>query len=252
MKFEVRQVDAHTLEAARSFVRAELLGRALLHASLEQPALQERSRHWLAFAGERIVGVAAEIDGVFPFRSAPLAATLPGAASALFETLEPPCFCLAGEPLWGELARAGAERAALHLQMVRLRRDPLPDPGPAQEIETLDDPDELARFYGLGFERTRATLGPFVGVRKGGALIAAAGAEYVTDELAQLGKVRIGDAQRGSALARALVTELVRKLETGTRRIVLQLRADAGPAIAMFSELGFRGTRRLAKLRLDG
>ncbi len=252
VKFEIRQVNGHALEAARAFARAELLGRALLHASLEQPALQERSRHWLAFAGERIVGVAAEIDGVFPFRSAPLAATLPGAASALLEALEPPCFCLAGEPLWSELARAGAELAATHLQMARLRRDPLPDPEPEPEIVTLDDPEELAHFYGPGFERMRHELGPFVGVREGGALIAAVGAEYLTDELAQLGKVRIGDSKRGSALARALVTRLVRQLETGTRRVVLQVREDAAPAIALFSELGFRGTRRLAKLRLDG
>ena len=252
VKIEVRQVDGRILEAARSFSRAELLGRALLHASLEQPALQERSRHWLALVGERIVGLAAEIDGVFPFSSAPLAATLPGVASALLEALDPPCFCLAGEPLWSELARAGAERAAVHLQMARLRRDPLPDPEADAQIETIDDPEELARFYGPGFERMRAALGPFVGVREGGVLVAAAGAEYVTDELAQLGKVRVGDARRGSVLARALVTQLVRQLETGSRRVLVQLREDAEPAIALFSELGFRGTRRLAKLRLDG
>ena len=98
----------------------------------------------------------------------------------------------------------------------------------------------------------RLKLGPFFGVRDAqGALIAAGGIEFATGHIAQLAMIQTTEERRREGLGRAVVTELLRELEAPGRRIILQVREDNAGAIALYSSLGFRGTRRLAKFWFD-
>lgn len=249
MKLAVKRIEGEELGArAREFAGSDRLGRALLHASLEEAQLCARSAHWAALHGGRFVGLAACIDDVFRYRSAPLAATLPGAGRALLGEIERPFACLASERLWPELRRAGGEQVHAYVQMARLRHDPLDEPD--QAVKRVDDQDELAAFVGPDFSGLRLQLGPFFGIRdEKGALIAVGGVEFATDRIAQLAMIQTSEERRREGLARAVVTELVRELETPSRSVVLQVREENAAAIALYSALGFRGTRRLAKFQ---
>lgn len=231
------------------YTRADLLSRALVHASLEVPALRARSRHWCVEHAGRIVGLAAQIEDVFPYRSAPIAAALPGAAAKLLGELERPVSCLAPEMLWRELERCGARSVRVYLQMARLRRGSLPDPDPA--VKRIDDQGELRAFYGAELTSLRHELGPYFGIRgEGGQIVACAGVEFATPSLAQLSWIRTLGEHNQSVQTRAIVIELVRELETAGRRVILQVRADDEDAVQLYATLGFRGSRRFAKLEL--
>ena len=185
----------------------------------------------------------AQIDGFFPYRSAPVAAALPGAAAALFRAIERPATCLAAEPLWSELERAGAVQSNNHLQMVRLRRDPIPKSG--SEAKRIDNHAELEAFYGPWFRRHRLAAGPFFACREGDQLVAAGGIEFVTERIAQISLMQTVDGKRSKGYGTAIMRELVADLETPERHMVLQVRAENSAAISLYRELGFRGTRRL-------
>ena len=250
MKIEIRELDTDSLDAAREYARRNLFSRALLHATLEEPLLRERTRHWQATHRGRIVGLAGQIDGVFRYRSAPLSATLPGVAGRLLEKLERPVSCLVPELLWRELELAGVRRTREHLQMARLTRRPPPEPDPA--VERVDDLGELRAFLGVEFTELRCQLGPLFGVRdERGALTGAGGAEFVTPELAQLAWLKTDEPQRRRGLARAVVVKLVRELESPRRRVLLQVAHDNRGAIELYAALGFRGSRRLGKYELS-
>jgi len=251
VKLVVQRIEGDEAEAsACDFAGADLLARALLHASLEETELREHSAHWATLHAGRVVGLAARIDDVFRYRSVPLAATLPGAARELLAAIERPFAGLAAERLWPELLRCGGEQVHAYVQMARLRRDPLAEPDPA--VQRIDDHAELQAFLGPDFSGLRLKLGPFFGVRdEQGALIAAGGVEFATDHIAQLAMIQTSEERRRQGLARAVVTELLRVLEAPGRRIILQVREDNAAAVALYSSLGFRGTRRLAKFSFD-
>lgn len=238
--------DEAELAQARELVDGDLLSHALIHASFDAPALAAHARYRGAWVGGQLVGVAAEIEDVFRYRSVPLAVRLPGAAAALVQAATRPFRCLAPERTWSELERAGGERERTYVQLARMRRDALPEPDP--QVKTLDDPDELRAFLGEGFSDPRLQLGPFVGLRDGsGQLVATAGVEFATPRLAQLAFVKTREESRRQGRARALVAELVRALETPHRVVVLLVQSDNEAAVALYSGLGFRGVRRLAR-----
>jgi ribosomal protein S18 acetylase RimI-like enzyme len=251
VKLVVRRIEGDEDEArARDFAGADLLARALLHASLEETELRAHSAHWAALHAGRMVGLAARIDDVFRYRSVPVAATLPGVARELLAAIERPFAGLAAERIWPELRRCEGEKVHAYVQMVRLRRDPLGEPDPA--VQSIDDHAELLAFLGPDFSGLRLKLGPFFGIRnERGALIAAGGVEFATGEIAQLAMIQTSEERRREGLGRAVVTELLRALEVPGRRIILQVREDNAGAIALYSSLGFRGTRRLAKFWFD-
>ena len=249
MEFEIRALGTDQERAgAVQLVASNLFSRALLHGSLAAQGLGGCTRHWGAFLGERVVGVMAQIDGYFPYRSAPIAAVLPRAASALCSAVEQPAMCLAAEPLWSELARAGAVAANDHLQMVRLRRDPIP--GNGAKAKRVDDLSELEAFYGPWFGAHRLAAGPFFACHEGNELVAAGGIEFVTGRIAQISLMQTREESRSKGYGTAIVRELVAELETPERHTVLQVRAENSAAISLYHQLGFRGTRRLRSFQL--
>jgi ribosomal protein S18 acetylase RimI-like enzyme len=236
--------DEAALERARAFVAAKWLDRSPLQASLEQDVIREHSRLREVGLAERTVGLAAVLEGVHPWRSVPVDASLPGAAIAALDGIERPFTAAAGEPLWSELQRAGGREQSSEIQLARLRHDPLPEPD--RRVVTLEKPDAL-REYGVEIAAAHFRAGPFVALRDDdGRFVSWGGVEFVTDRVAQLAYAGTREDRRGEDGLRAVVAELVRRLETDTRTVVLRARALERAAIALYGGLGFRGRRRIA------
>jgi GNAT superfamily N-acetyltransferase len=237
----LKEGDEAAEAAARAFARASIYERVWLHAALELPILRARAEPLAAFHGERVVGLAAAVEGLFPFRAVAIDAALPGIASGLFARLEPPFVCRVPARLTRELARAGARAIRGERQMVRL--DPCVTPAPIDpQIERLTDAHELARFCGPGFTPLALQLGPFFGVRDAfGDLTAVAGARFLTERVAVIGHLETREDFRRQGSARALAAALACALETPERRVVVHLHAGDRPAEHLFAQLGFRG-----------
>ncbi len=253
--FETFALDACSARAARearTFAEGHFLDSALLHASFACPPLAARAS-WLGVrCGGRLVALAACLEGVFPYRSVPLEAELPGAARALVESLERPVKLLARERFWAELERAGAKpsRTRTRLQMTRFIQGELP--APAACVEEVRDVAELRRLLPARFGALQLEIGPFVGVRdERGALVSAGGVELVTPKVAQIAYVETRPEWRRRGFARSVVIELIRRLERPERRMILQVKADNAPAIALYARLGFRAGRRLGSYWLE-
>ncbi|HKC50209.1 MAG TPA: GNAT family N-acetyltransferase [Myxococcota bacterium] len=237
----LKEGDEAAEAAARAFARASIYERVWLHAALELPILRARAEPLAAFHGARVVGLAAAIAGVFPFRAVAIDAALPGIARALFARLESPFVCRVPLRLTSELTRAGARPIRAERQMVRL--DPcaasaLIDP----QIERLSDAGELARFCGPRFTPLALELGPFFGVRDAfGDLTAVAGTHLLSERIALIGHLETREDCRRQGAARALAAALACGLETPERRVVVHLNHGDRPAEHLFAELGFRG-----------
>jgi ribosomal protein S18 acetylase RimI-like enzyme len=249
-QFVARWIEADeeaALERGRDFARLRPLDRSPLSASLDQKLIREHSRLREVRLASSTVALAAVVDGVFSARSVPVDATLPGAAAAALEGVERPYLALAGEPLWSEIRRAGGRVEFDEIQMARLRRGPLPEPDP--RVAAVEDRAELG---GTGFSVTEIHFqaGPFFALRDdAGEVLACGGVQFVTDRVVQLAYVWTREDRRRQGLARAVVTELVRALETPERTLVLHVRPENRAAIELYGQLGFRGRRRVALFR---
>jgi ribosomal protein S18 acetylase RimI-like enzyme len=243
--------DEQGLARARAFADARFLDRVPLHASLEQPGLVERSRLLEISLAERLVALAAVVEDVFPYRSVPIEATVPGAATAALAKLERPFTVYGGESLWPELERAGGRVRSDEIQLARFEPGPLDDPDPA--VERIEDLEELRSFYTVKLSEAHFAAGPFFGVRdEWGRLVSAGGVQIVTDRVAQLGAIATAEGRRRRGLARGVVTELLRALERRGRPIVLHVLSSNSAAIRLYGSLGFRGRRRIRLFAFDG
>jgi ribosomal protein S18 acetylase RimI-like enzyme len=232
------------LQRARSFARAKLLDRSPLSASLCQKVIREHSRFREVLLGPDLVALAAVVDGVFGWRSVPVDAILPDTAIAVLEGIERPYVAMAGEPIWSELARAGGRKRLDEIQMARLGRGPLPAPDP--RVVAVEDRAELERA-GLRVAEAHLQAGPFVALRDtDGAILSWGGVQFVTDRVAQLGYIATREDRRCEGLGRAVVAELIRRLETPERTLVLHVRPENRAALQLYSQLDFRGRRRVA------
>jgi hypothetical protein len=157
--------DESALEEARAFALARIFDRAPLYASLECPPIRKRSRLLRATRAGRLVGLAAVVDDVFPFRSVPLWASFPGAARAMLARIEPPFSVLAPQPNWHAVRACGSEPAVVELQMARMLRSEAPPADP--RVEQLDRLEELAQFLGARLCPVHFEAGPFFGIREG-------------------------------------------------------------------------------------
>ena len=247
LRFEadwIDRADDGALAEARAFARESLFDRAALHADLEDPTLLERSSFVGVRLGDRLVGLASVLEDVLSSRAVALSATMPGAATALVRAIPGKFVAMAPEKHWGELVRAGACHRGTDLQMVRLRRDPLPDPDP--RVEPVTDLEELRRFSSSTIAPEHLKSGPYLGIRSAvGELQAIGGVHYVTERLACLANIQTDPKQRRRGLAGAIVVQLIRALERPTRLVLLQVGTDNEAARSLYADLSFRGTRRM-------
>jgi ribosomal protein S18 acetylase RimI-like enzyme len=234
--------DEPVLAAACAFAREPLFERLWLHGALEVDALRARAELSTASDGTRLVGLAAVLEGMFPFRFAAVDAALPGVAAQLVAALPRPFVCPVPVRLATELRRAGGRPIRSEWQMVRFA-SPMPGSAHAQRIERLSDAAELAQFLGPAFSPLELELGRFLGIRDGaGELAAVAGARFITPRIALLAHLDTREDCRRQGYARALAAAAVRALESDERRVVVQLREGEQAARALLAPLGFRGT----------
>ena len=118
------------------------------------------------------------------------------------------------------------------------------------EAVRLDQGDtgHLNRLYGLGLNahlpQEAVAAGIYYGIRRGTRLIAAAGTHVISPQLglAAVGNVYTHREYRGQGLGKvvtsAVTAELFRQCET----VVLNVRADNPPALALYRALGYRET----------
>jgi hypothetical protein len=198
--------------------------------------------------GQRLVGVGAVVEGIFPYRAVALCACLPGASQVLLSRVEVPFVpfvVLATQPLWHEVERCGGRRELEEVQMARLHPAELPDPDP--RLERVERAEELETLVGSSFSAVQLEVGPFLGIRDSdGDLLACGGAHFVTDRVAQIGYIETRHDRRHEKLATSVLVGLVRELETEQRRVVLQVPPGNDAAMESWARLGFRGRVRTA------
>jgi ribosomal protein S18 acetylase RimI-like enzyme len=234
--------DEAGLAAACAFAREPLFERLWLHGVLEVDGLRARAELASACDGDRLVGLCAVLEGLFPFRFAAVDAALPGVAAQLVSAVPKPFVCPVPVRLAPELSRAGGRPIRAEWQMVRFA-SALPGSPHATRIERLADATELAQFLGPAFSPLELELGRFLGIRDAaGELAAVAGARFITPELALLAHLDTREDCRRQGYARALAVAAVRALESDERRVVVQLREGEQAARALLAPLGFRGT----------
>ncbi len=238
----LKEGDPAALAAARKFARGALYERIWLHAALEVPGLSDRAEVHEAVCGERVVGLAAVIEGLFPFRLVAVDGALPGVAGELLRRVPRPFVCPVPSPLAAQIARAGGRDLRTELQMVRLDAGVAP-PEVDPRVERITDADELTHYCGTSFARLELELGPFFGIRDAqGELAAVAGARFTSERVALLAhRETRGDCRR-QGYARALAVAAVRALEGAERRVVIQIKEGEQAARALLASLGFRGT----------
>ncbi len=238
----LKEGEAAALESARAFARATLLERIWLHAALEIPRLLSRAEFIVALHGDRVVGLAGVMDGLFPFRLTAVDGALPGVAETLVRRIAPTFVCPVPVRIGAEAVRAGGREIRTERQMVRLC-SAVPLPPPDGRVERLTDAEEITRFCGTSFARLELELGPFFGIRDGfGELAAVAGTRFTTERVALLAHLETREDCRRQGYARALAAETVRALESAERRVVLHLKEGEQAAGTLFASLGFRGT----------
>ncbi len=243
-RFESSWVDAGDADALcrlREFALARPLDRLPFLASLEQDGVCERSRFLEVRRAGSLAAVAVAVEAeVFGFASLPVEVLVPGGAAAATEAAERPFLAYAGEEVWSELERAGGKPWIEELQMVRFQRRELPDPDP--RVAQVSDHAEVSG----SISRVHFEAGPYVAIRdEAGAIASAGGVQVATERIVQLGGIWTRDDHRREGLARAVVAELVRRIEAGGRMVALHVRLDNRAAVELYGGLGFRGRRRV-------
>jgi len=119
-------------------------------------------------------------------------------------------------------------------------------PGPPGAIRlSARDTNELNRLYGLGMTgwlpSAAVEEGVYYGIRSGGRLVAAAGTHVIGQGmgLAVVGNVMTRADQRGRGYAKAVTGAVTAELLAAVPDVVLNVRADNPPAIAVYRALGY-------------
>lgn len=134
-----------------------------------------------------------------------------------------------------------------HIPCLQMTCEALTAGGRAVEVEALTDADgpemlALATLTRPGpfLEKTHL-LGPFVGVRRGGRLIAMAGERLSLDGHGEVSGVCTHPDFRGQGLAGALMRIVTRRILQRGETAFLHARAAHVDTIAFYETLGFRG-----------
>lgn len=121
---------------------------------------------------------------------------------------------------------------------------------------------DLNRLYGYGFTAwlpaESIAHGVYYGIREGGRLVAAAGTHVISAEagLAAVGNVMTHPDYRGRGYAKLTTSAVTQELLRTCDHVVLNVRSDNPPAIAVYESLGYRVhntfEERLARRRGPG
>jgi ribosomal protein S18 acetylase RimI-like enzyme len=238
--------------ATRAFLERDLAWNAYALADLEPP-LVEHARFWLAArAGEDRAGLLVyappeftviELTGAPDGVEALLAAAeLPGRTQIIAQiehraAVEARYQSEEWDPMWRMALTPEAFRPPDGVE--RARRLTVEDLPAARDLYT-------ARDYFAPFSDGMLADGVYYGVWQAGRLVAAAGTHVIAraDRVAAVGNVYTAPAARGRGYARLTTAAVARDLlAEGCRCVILNVRADNAPAIAVYRRLGFAKTR---------
>lgn len=139
-----------------------------------------------------------------------------------------------------------AEPGGLHLKMALTDLTRLHLAQPEGEVLGPADLPQLTALYdaaypGNWFDQRMLDTGQYIGVRRDGELLAVAGVHVwsPTYRVSALGNVTTHPRVRGQGLATAAVAALCRRLLDTVDHITLNVKADNGAAIAVYTRLGF-------------
>jgi GNAT superfamily N-acetyltransferase len=134
----------------------------------------------------------------------------------------------------------GPEMVRMWVDRARFR----PFPGPAQRLLPVEVGD-LNHLYQLGFASWlpagAIADGLYYGIRVGGRLVSAAGTHVISPSarLAVVGNVMTHADHRGRGYATAVTGAVTEELLRFCDQVVLNVRADNGPALAAYRRLGY-------------
>lgn len=126
---------------------------------------------------------------------------------------------------------------------------------PPTQILTRADVPELIDLYtrsypGNWFDARMLETGQYVGVRRDGALVAVAGVHVWSPKyrIAALGNVTTRPDLRNQGLARLAVGALCRRIRAEVDHVTLNVQADNGAALALYTGLGFTPTTEFVEI----
>jgi ribosomal protein S18 acetylase RimI-like enzyme len=131
------------------------------------------------------------------------------------------------------------------LRMVVDRLTFRPHSGVALRLLPVEIAD-LNRLYGYGFTAwlpaESIASGVYYGIREGGRLVAAAGTHVISAEagIAAVGNVMTHPDYRGRGYAKLTTSAVTQELLRSCDQVVLNVRSDNPPAIAVYEALGYR------------
>jgi ribosomal protein S18 acetylase RimI-like enzyme len=243
-----RQLEARSTRDRDQIL--EILGRDRLFAAYAiadmDPLEFSKTRWGIALDDDRPVSVVMEYRGISP-QPLFVMGDPDGVASILRDVIRTRIAYLAVKP---ELVAAVARHYRVDPpgEMVRMAVDRAsfrPVLGGAVRLDAADT-RHLNRLYELGLTSwlpsEAVASGVYYGVRRGTRLIAAAGTHVISPmyRIAAVGNVYTHRDYRGQGLAKVVTSAVTAELLRGADDVVLNVRVDNPPALAVYRALGYR------------
>jgi RimJ/RimL family protein N-acetyltransferase len=241
------KIDAHaSADAARAFLERDRLMAAYALADIDQPEI-EGARWWIARREGDIAAVVLVVEGL-PFRPCFATGASDGLAAIFREAIREPRVLLATPPR----SRGAIEMTYRFERVDHMRRMVVNvnrfRPRINQQVTrlTADHLDSVIDLYGHASrtyftpERLRREI--YFGVYQADILVAAAGTHVRSTRsgLAAVGNVLTRLAYRGRGMARSVTSAVAETALEQHRDVVLNVREDNMPAIAVYERLGFQ------------
>jgi ribosomal protein S18 acetylase RimI-like enzyme len=243
-----REIDARqTRDRAllRSFLERDRLRAAYAICDLEEREFG-RTRWGIATEAGRVISVVLEYGGLTP-QPLFVMGDPEGIWAILRDVIRPRLAYLAADPsqLGAVEAHYRIDPGPPMLRMVVSRHSFRPAEGPAVRLLPVEIGD-LNRLYGLGFTAwlpaDSVASGVYYGIRIGNKLAAAAGTHVISPEarLGVVGNVMTAPDHRGRGYAKVTTSAVTSELLLTCDEVVLNVRSDNPPAIAVYRALGYR------------
>jgi GNAT superfamily N-acetyltransferase len=241
------KIDAHaSADEARAFLERDRLLAAYALADIDQPEI-EGARWWIARRDGDIAAVVLVVEGL-PFRPCFATGASDGLAAIFREAIREPRVLLATPPR----SRGAIELSYRFERVDHMRRMVVNvnrfRPRVNQQVTRLgaDHLDSVIDLYGHASrtyftpERMRREI--YFGIYQADILVAAAGTHVRSKRsgLAAVGNVLTRLAYRGRGMARSVTSAVTETALEQHRDVVLNVREDNMPAIAVYERLGYQ------------